>query len=89
MQGIDLGTVVVGFPVRGAFTLLNQSDGVLRYAIGCNGGGGGAPMAAAPKTPRGFELGPFGPMADPLKQGPLFSVDQPEGILPARHVIQQ
>lgn len=38
-KNIDLGTIGVGFPVQRQLTLMNQSDGVLYYAIECEENG--------------------------------------------------
>ena len=88
---LDLGTIMVGTPVTRTLTLLNQSDGVLRYSleVGATASedgpveSGAAPIEFASAGLAGGGTPP--PGAAGGSSSPVeFWVEEPEGALPAR-----
>ena len=81
---LDLGTLPVGHAVTRTVTLLNQSDGVLRYCMDCGPaeGADGDGTREPGSTP--VEFPDAGLSTVDAKPGLEVWVDEPEGAIPAR-----
>ena len=82
---LDLGTLRVGHAVTRTVTLLNRSDGVLRYRVDC----GPEAEADGPREPGSMpvefpQTGLSAAVGEALRAGEEIWVDEPEGAIPAR-----
>lgn len=81
----DLGTVVVGYDVRKKLSLINQSNGILRYSLKCYENGSDVQVDAEGHT--GEEGSSYGSAMTLEKQRSddvIISVDEPEGTISSR-----